>query len=63
MTKKGVKDNGNAPSTTKCAVCMEVNAYAHINCAHKFCMKCITKWTKVKSNISKRKSSCPLCRA
>ena len=60
MTKKGVKENGKAPSTVKCAVCMEVNAYANINCVHKFCMKCITKWTKVKFPILQEKSKLSL---
>ena len=33
----------------KCAVCMEKNAYASISCTHKFCMRCISRWTKVTS--------------
>lgn len=32
-----------------CSVCMEIRSGAHLNCSHKFCMRCISRWVKVLS--------------
>ena len=32
----------------KCSICMETIARAEINCPHRFCMKCIKRWIKVR---------------
>lgn len=47
MAKKVEGEKSQVRAIPKCSVCMETNAYVAINCIHKFCMKCITKWVKV----------------
>lgn len=47
MGKRIEGENKAANTTQKCAVCMEKNAYATIDCPHRFCMRCISKWSNV----------------
>lgn len=36
-----------AQEVITCSICMETSARASTDCAHKFCLKCISRWTKV----------------
>ena len=63
MVKRIEGENKAVNSSQKCAVCMEKNAYATIDCPHRFCMRCITRWSNVFFSIFQRNSTCPLCRA
>eukprot|EP00761_Pharyngomonas_kirbyi_P002575 gb/GECH01002579.1/.p1 GENE.gb/GECH01002579.1/~~gb/GECH01002579.1/.p1 ORF type:complete len:240 (+),score=62.09 gb/GECH01002579.1/:1-720(+) len=48
--KEGEEEN------EECGICYEIiRSYGIIGCGHKFCFRCITRW-------SKEKKVCPLCR-
>lgn len=56
MGKKVENKNSSRERVSKCAVCMQKNSYVTINCVHKFCMRCITRWVKVYFNLTLEKS-------
>lgn len=58
-----VTDLINIDNTSECSICIELlssknkkNIVSLVQCGHKFCRQCITKWLRSNNN-------CPLCKA
>ena len=54
MGKKAERQTLSKTSKSKCPICMDKNNYASIDCGHRFCMKCIVRWTKVNFKFNTR---------
>lgn len=55
MAKKSKGENSSTDKISKCSICMETRARAEASCSHKFCMRCITRWTRVSHSNYLRK--------